>query len=233
MEPTALNPYFEDIKQLLLDESKREKNDMKQTLISYDLDRAKELDDKKKEVKEKKNYHNKNLKESMEKYKKAKMNDYENMQKEKKFVLAMIEARNKKFDQYGRENVNKIKKERERSKINETKRQKYLEKTSDNFNLLVSKGNKEETNKLKDKLERLEKLEAKYIESLNKQRNVMKRNNSLGKFFIKKDMIEITKLDLEQNFDKPFLDKGKISNKNNQKNYATLDNNNKKDNNEN
>ena len=64
----------------------------------------------------------------MDKSKTTKIKDYENMQKEKKLALTIINENNNKMEEYGRENVNKIKKERENIKNNENKRQKNLEK---------------------------------------------------------------------------------------------------------
>ena len=227
--------HCNDVRQTYLNQKKKEKSDMKQALLSHDIDKRNELDIRRKAIKEQKNNEKKHLKESMEKSKMAKMKDYENMQKEKKLALSIINENNNKIEEYGRGNVKKIKKEREQIKKNENKRQKNLEKTADNFYIETYEDNKLETNKLKNKLKKLEKLEMKYLNSLNKTRQGMIRNNSQGVNLYKKDMPPISKLDLEKQMDKTFSGKDKHLKKNH-KNTASVDklnkyyNNNDKDN---
>ena len=219
--------HFNDVKQTYLNKRRKEKNDMKQALLSHDIDKRNELDLKRKTIQEQRKNLNKHLKESMDKSKTTKIKDYENMQKEKKLALTIINENNNKMEEYGRENVNKIKKERENIKNNENKRQKNLEKNADNFYLETLEDNKAETNKLKEKLKKLEKLELKYMNSLNKTRQGLLRNNSQGYYIYKKDMTPITKLDLEQQMEKPFQNKEKTLYKKNQKNTSSVDNINK------
>ena len=219
--------HYNDVKQTYLNKIKKEKNDMKQALLSHDIDKRNELDLKKKTIKERKKNLDKHLKESMDKSKMTKIKDYENMQKEKKLALNIINENNNKLEAYGRENVNKIKKEREKIKINENKKQLNFEKNADNFYLETLEDNKAETNKLKEKLKELEKLEIKYMNSLNKTRKGLLRNKSQGFNIYKKDMISITKLDLDQQMEKPFQNKEKTMYKKNQKNTSSVDNLNK------
>ena len=200
---------------------------MKQALLSHDIDKRNELDKKRKTIQEQKKNLNKHLKESMDKSKMTKIKDYENMQKEKKLAMTIINENNNKMEEYGRENVNKIKKEREKIKNNENKRQRNFEKTADNFYLETLEDNKAETNKLKEKLKKLEKLELKYMNSLNKTRQGLLRNNSQGFYVCKKGVTPITKLDLDQQLEKPFQIKEKTMYKKNQKNTASVDNLNK------
>ena len=218
--------HYNDVRQTYLNQCKKEKSDMKQALLSHDIDKRNELDLKRKHIKEQKSSLDKHLKESMEKSKITKMKDYENMQKEKKLALSIINENNNKFEQYGRGNVNKIKKEREQIKKNETKKFQNMEKSADNFYLETCEDNKNETNKLKNKLKKLEKLEIKYINSLNKTRQGLLRNNSQGFYLNKKEMVPITRLNLDKQMDKPFSgkDKTKTMYKRNHKNTVSVDN---------
>ena len=218
--------HYKDVHQTYLNQRKKEKSDLKQALLSHDIDKRNELDLKRKHIKEQKNSLNKHLKESMEKSKITKMKDYENMQKEKKLALSIINENNNKFENYGRGNVIKIKKEREQIKKNEAKKYQNLEKSADNFYLETCEDNKNETNKLKNKLKKLEKLEVKYMNSLNKTRQGLLRNNSQGYYLYKKDMMPITKLNLDKQMDKPFYGKDKTTTmyKKNQKNTVSVDN---------
>ena len=218
--------HYNDVRQTYLNQRKKEKSDMKQALLSHDIDKRNELDLKRKHIKEQKSSLDKHLKESMEKSKMAKIKDYENMQKEKKLALSIINENNNKFEQYGRGNDNKIKKEREQIKKNETKKFQNMEKSADNFYLETCEDNKNETNKLKNKLKKLEKLEIKYINSLNKTRQGLLRNNSQGFYLHKKEMMPITKLNLDKQMDKPFSgkDETKTMYKRNHKNTVSVDN---------
>ena len=65
------------------------------------------------------------------------------------------------------------------------------------------------------------------MNSLNKTRQGLLRNNSQGYYIYKKDMTPITKLDLEQQMEKPFQNKEKTLYKKNQKNTSSVDNINK------
>lgn len=223
--------HCNDVRQTYLNQRKKEKDDLKQALLSYDIDKRNELDLKRKHIREQKSSMDKHLKESMEKSKITKLKDYENMQKEKKLALSIINENNNKFEKYGKGNVKKIKKEREQIKKNETKKIQNLEKTADNLYLETYEDNKLETNKLKNKLKKLEKLEMKYMNSLNKTRQGLLRNNSSGLYLNKKDMVPITKLNLDRQMDKPFAPKDKAKNKTmykrNHKNTTSVDNLNK------
>jgi hypothetical protein len=190
--------HFNDVKQTYLNKRRKEKNDMKQALLSHDIDKRNELDLKRKTIQEQRKNLNKHLKESMDKSKTTKIKDYENMQKEKKLALSIINANNNKLERYGKRNVKKIQKEREQIKRNELNKQKNMGKTADLYYLETCEDNKNETNKLKNKLKMLEKLEIKYMNSLNKTRQNMMRHNSEGVYFYKKDIAPITKLDLDK-----------------------------------
>ena len=223
---------YNDVRQTYLDLKKKEKNDMKQTLISCDIDNKKELDLKRKHIRDQKNSLNKHLKESKENEKITKMEDYKNTQKEKKVILARINQNNSQYEQYGKGNFNKIKKEkqygkgnfnkikkeREQSKQSGLKRQKSLGKRIDTYYYETCEDNKHETNNLKSKLKKLEKLEIKYMNSLNKARKDMFGNNLEGNVLFKREVIPIQKLDLDKQFEiMPYSINIKDSNKKNNK----------------
>jgi len=208
------------VRQKYLDKKKKEKNDFKKTLLSYDIDKRNELDEKRKAIKEQKNQLNKDLQESIQKNKLSKMRNYQKLQKEKKMALTIIDRNNHNFEKYGKNNVVKIKKQRERVKQNEIKRHKKLGKSMDNFYLESCEDNKQETDKLKDKVKKLEQLELKYINSINKSRKGIARNNSGGTYFIKNEMAPIKKMDLDEQLDNKY--NIKKLNKNNKKNHKKI-----------
>jgi len=207
-----------DVRQTYLDKKKKEKSDMKQTLLSYDIDKRNELDLKRKQIRDQKNSLNKHLKESMEKQKITKMKDYQNLKKEKMLVLAKICENNNQHEKYAKGNSNKIKKEREQIKINELKKQKTLDKKKDNYYYENCEDNKHETDNLKNKLKKLEKLEIKYINKLNKSRQIVFGNNHEGNVLFKKEVVPLQKLDLENQLGiRPFSSNDRIINKKNNK----------------
>ena len=209
---------YNDVRQTYLDLKKKEKSDMKQTLISCDKDKKNELDLKRKQIRDQKNSLNKHLKESKENEKITKMEDYQNLQKEKNIVLARINQNNSQYEKYGKGNFNKIKKEREQRKQSGLKKQKSLGKKIDNYYYETCEDNKHETNNLKSKLKKLEKLEIKYMNSLNKARKDMFGNNLEGNVLFKRELIPVQKLDLDKQFEiMPYSINIKDSNKKNKK----------------
>ena len=207
-----------DVRQTYLDQKKKEKSDMKQTLLSYDIDKRNELDLKRKQIRDQKNSLNKHLKESMEKQKITKMKDYQNLKKEKMLVLAKIYENNNQHEKYAKGNFNKIKKERELIKLNELKKQKTLGKKKDNYYYENCEDNKHETDSLKNKLKKLEKLEIKYINKLNKSRQIIFGSNLEGNVLFKKEVAPVQKLDLDNQFGmRPFSSNDRALNKRNNK----------------
>ena len=220
---------FNDMKQTYLDKTKKEKNDLKQTLLSYDIEKRKQFDLKKKATKNQKNILNKQLKESKEKTKLNKMINYEYLQKEKQLILSKINENNTKIEEYGKMTVNKIKKEREQMKINERKKFKKLGKSVDNYYMETLEDNKQETNKLKNKIKALEKIEARYISKLNQTRQRINKNHSTGVGLFKTKIPPIQKLDLDNYYLEiaPFISKEKNVKKRNHKTTLSVDNKNK------
>ena len=65
----------------------------------------------------------------------------------------------------------------------------------DNYYLTSCENNRNETDKLKEKVKKLEKLENKYLKSLNETRLGFKRNNSGGIYYSKMDMTPMNNLE--------------------------------------
>ena len=186
-----------EVRQKYLNKKKQEKNDFKQQLLSYDIDQRNALDSKRKEIKERKNQLDKELKQSMEKTKNYKMKNYKKLLNDKKIGLSIINENNQNFEKYGKNNVNKIKKERERTKKIEQMKHKKHGRSMDNYYVESCESNKQETDKLKDKIKKLEKMEDKYLNSINETRQGFLRNNSMGVYY-QRDMTPIKKLDLDK-----------------------------------
>ena len=190
----------DDVRQVYLEQKIKEKNDMKQALISNDINKKNELDLLKKQIKDQKDNRNKNIRESIEKSKIDKMKVYQDLQKQKKLALSKKTENNRLYRNYGKSNINRIKLEREEAKKNELKKQKKHGKTIDHYYLETCEDNKQKTINLKKKIKRLEKLEMKYMNNLNKTRKGFYRNNS-EHYLYQKEMIPVEKLDFEKELD--------------------------------
>ena len=198
-----INRYKE--RQLYLDRKKKEKEDMKKARLSYDIDKRNELDLKKKTIKELRDNLNKHLKFSYDKIMMIKSENYKKMKNESQIASNKINENNKILKNHITRNVNKIKKGREQIKLNDKNKLRFFEKTSDNFYLETYEDNKKETDMLKNKLKELEKLELKYINTLNQTKQEMMRNNSELNKYDKREVALIEKIDLEkQTTSKPF-----------------------------
>ena len=190
--------HCNEIRQNYINKKKQEKSDFKQQLLSNDIDKRNALDEKRKAIQKQKIHLNNNLKESMEKNKNSKIQNYKKLQNEKKETLNIIHENNHNFEKYGKNNVKKIQKERQQVKRNELRKLKYHGKSMDNYYLKSCENNKHETDKLKDKIKKLEKLEVEYINSLNETRQGITRNNSVGVYYFKREMTPVKKLDLNE-----------------------------------
>lgn len=190
--------HCNEIRQKYLNKKKKEKNDFKQQLLSYDIDQRNALDTKRKEIKERKKQLDQEMKQSMEKTKNSKVKNYKKLLYDRKIGLNIINENNQNFEKYGKGNVNKIKKEREKTKKNEMMKQKKHGRSMDNYYVESCENNKHETDKLKDKIKKLEKMEVEYLNSINQTRQGFMRNNSMGGNYQKKDITPIKKLDLDE-----------------------------------
>ena len=190
----------DDVRQVYLEQKIKEKNDMKQALISNDISKKNELDLLKKQIKDQKDNRKKNMRESIEKSKIDKMSVYQDLQKQKQLAKSKITENKILYRNYGKSNINRIKLEREEAKKNELKKQRNHGKTIDHFYLETCEDNKRKTINLKNKIKKLEKLEMKYMNNLNKTRKGFYRNNS-EHYLYKKEMIPVEKLDFEKELD--------------------------------
>ena len=102
--------HCNEIRQKYLNKKKKEKNDFKQQLLSYDIDQRNALDTKRKEIKERKKQLDKEMKQSMEKTKNSKVKNYKKLLNDRKVGLNIINENNQNFEKYGKGNVNKINK---------------------------------------------------------------------------------------------------------------------------
>jgi hypothetical protein len=82
----------------------------------------------------------------------------------------------------------------------------------DNFYLESCEDNKQETDKLKNKIKKLEQLEMKYINSINKTREGIARNNSVGVYYFKREMTPIKKLDLDEQVENKYNNRALMKN---------------------
>lgn len=190
--------HCNELRQNYINKKKQEKNDFKQQLLSNDIDKRNALDEKRKAIQKQKIHLNNNLKESLEKNKNSKIQNYKKLQNEKKETLNIIHENNYNFEKYGKNNVKKIQKERQEVKMNELRKMKHHGKSMDNYYLKSLETNKHETEKLKDKIKKLEKLEVEYINSLNETRQGITRNNSVGVYYFKREMTPVKKLNLNE-----------------------------------
>ena len=199
-----------EIRQNYINKKKQEKNDFKQQLLSFDIDKRNALEEKRKAIQEQKHQLNNELKESMEKTKTSKIQNYKLLQKQKKIGINIINKNNQNFEKYGKNNVYKIKKEREDFKKNELKKQKNHGRSMDNYYLESCEDNKHETDKLRDKIKKLEELEEEYLNNINEKRKKgIIRNNSVGIYF-NREVTPIKKLDLDEQIDSNHNRKNKM-----------------------
>lgn len=159
------------------DKRKQEKENLKQALLSLEIDKRNELEEKKKNILEQKMKNNLGLKESLERNHKKKMQNYQKAYNDKKKVeTERIENKNKK-EANNHMLFIKLKNEREKNK------ESYIRKKNENKNRLNTsyklelRNNVDETKRLKNEISRLELMEIKYIEHLNKTRDSIENNN--------------------------------------------------------
>ena len=93
----------------------------------------------------------------------------------------------------------------------------------DNFYLESCEDNKQETDKLKNKIKKLEQLELKYIKSINKTREGIARNNSVGVYYFKREMTPIKKLDLDEQVDNKYNNRTLMKNNNHDNMHRSCD----------
>lgn len=156
---------------------KQDKFNMKQALLSLEIDKRNALEEKKRNIIKQKKENNKGLKVSQTKIIKEKKKNYKQAYKDKQNVeKKRIENNNKKEENYHMI-IQKIKNDREKLKENNIKKKNdKINKMSDTYKMSY-KNNINETERLKNELMMLEKMEDQCIENLKKTQDYIKNNN--------------------------------------------------------
>lgn len=161
---------------------KKEKENLKQALLSMEIDKRNEMQEKKKNIMEKKLKINLGLKESHERNQNEKIKNYKRAYKARKKVEEERKEINHKKEENNHLQIIKIKNQREKT------REKIIRKKNENLNRLNNsyiksyQNNKDETIKLKKELSKLELLEEKCLENLKKTKDYIKKNNENYKY---------------------------------------------------
>ena len=159
------------------DKRKQEKETLRQALLSMEIDKRNELEEKKKNIMQQKMKNNLGLKESQERYHRAKMQNYKKAIDDKKKVEVERKENKHKKEESNHMLFMKMKGEREKTKEN------FIKKKNDHKNRLNTsykiefKNNVDETQKLKNELTKLELMEEKCLENLKKTMECIKKNN--------------------------------------------------------
>ncbi len=161
---------------------KKEKENLKQALLSMEIDKRNEMQEKKKNIMEKKLKINLGLKESHERNQNEKIKNYKRAYKARKKVEEERKEINHKKEENNHLQIIKIKNQREKT------REKIIRKKNENLNRLNNsyiksyQNNKDETIKLKKELSKLELMEEKCLENLKKTKDYIKKNNENYKY---------------------------------------------------
>ena len=159
------------------DKRKQEKETLRQALLSLEIDKRNELEEKKKNIMQQKIKNNLGLKESQERYHRAKMKNYQKAIDDKKKVEIERKENKHKKEESNHMLFMKMKGEREKTKEN------FIKKRNENKNRLNTsykieyKNNVDETQKLKNELTKLELMEEQCLENLKKTKDSIKKNN--------------------------------------------------------
>ena len=156
---------------------KKNKESIKQALLSAEIDRRNEMKFKKISILEKKSKENKDLLLSKDKTKKNKMNDYKKaLNLKQKFEQIMFED-NCKLNEFNKSLIDKIKTDREKNKyILIKKKTSYLNKLNKSYQLTYQ-NNIDETKKLKTELNKLEQMEDECLQKMKYTREFLEKNN--------------------------------------------------------
>ena len=161
---------------------KKEKENLKQALLSMEIDKRNEMQEKKKIIMEKKLKINLGLKEAHERNQNEKIKNYKRAYKARKKVEEERKEINHKKEENNHLQIIKIKNQREKT------REKIIRKKNENLNRLNNsyiksyQNNKDETIKLKKELSKLELMEEKCLENLKKTKDYIKKNNENYKY---------------------------------------------------
>ena len=155
---------------------KQEKENIKQALLSIEIDKRNEMLTKRKNITQKKLKEKKELMISKEKIKNDKVEEYKKAYVKKKEIENIINEDKYKFTKVNKILIDKIKSEREKNKkklIN--KKKNYIDKINNSYRQSYQT-NINETKKLKNELIRLEKIEEKYLDNMKHTQNDLRKN---------------------------------------------------------
>jgi hypothetical protein len=146
---------------------KKEKESYKQTLLAYNIKKRDELEKKRKNIEKQKEMLNKGMKESTEKAKNDKINNYKQLQKEKEKVYSKVYANNQKKQNRIKDQKEKIKTTRENNKNYALNRKKMFNQSNIDLNEKEYETNVEKTKLLKMQMDELKTEENELLAKLN------------------------------------------------------------------
>ena len=159
------------------DKRKQEKETLRQALLSLEIDKRNELEEKKKNIMQQKIKNNLGLKESQERFHRAKMQNYQKAIDDKKKVEVERKENKHKKEESNHMLFMKMKGEREKTKENFIKKRNENKDRLNTSYKIEYKNNVDETQKLKNELTKLELMEEKCLENLKKTKDCIKKNN--------------------------------------------------------
>ena len=169
---------------------KKEKQNIKQALLSAEIDKRNEIESKRKSIALQKIKEQKEKMDSKVRKKNYKLNEYKKAYIQKKEMEKIIIEDNNKNNKVHKLLIDKIKLEREKNRNKLIKEQKnYIDKINNSYRL-SHHNNLIETKKLKNELIKLEKVEKQYLQKMkytqdNLRENKFKKINNVNKKYIK------------------------------------------------
>ena len=169
---------------------KKEKQNIKQALLSAEIDKRNEIESKRKSIAQQKIKEQKEMMDSKVRKKNYKLNEYKKAYIQKKEMEKIIIEDNNKNNKVNKLLIDKIKLEREKNRNKLIKEQKnYIDKINNSYRL-SHHNNLIETKKLKNELIKLEKVEKQYLQKMkytqdNFRENKFKKINNANKKYIK------------------------------------------------
>ena len=156
---------------------KKNKESIKQALLSAEIDRRNEMKFKKKNIAEKKSKENKDLLLSKDKTKKSKKNDYKKALNLKQKFAQIIFEDNCKLNEFNKSLIDKIKTDREKNKyILSKEKTRYLNRLNNSYRLTYH-NNLHQTKRLKNELSKLEQMEEECLQKMKYTKEFIENNN--------------------------------------------------------
>ena len=169
---------------------KKEKQNIKQALLSAEIDKRNEIESKRKSIAQQKIKEQKEMMDSKVRKKNYKLNEYKKAYIQKKEMEKIIIEDNNKNNKVHKLLIDKIKLEREKNRNKLIKEQKnYIDKINNSYRL-SHHNNLIETKKLKNELIKLEKVEKQYLQKMkytqyNLRNNKFEKINNINKKYEK------------------------------------------------